>query len=68
MNQGKACAIFKDIFNPAWTDIERGEVIKIVMNMETHNAITKKDMLNVIRYLWDMCFEEYEGGDDDALD
>ena len=64
MNHGKACAIFKDILNPALTDIERGEAIQIVMNMETHNAITKADMLEVIRYLWNMCFEEYEGGEE----
>ena len=64
MNHGKACAIFKDILNPALTDIERGEAIKIVINMETHNAITKTDMLEVIRYLWEMCFEVCDGGDD----
>ena len=68
MNTGKACAIFKDIINPEWTDIERGKAIRIVMDMETHNAITKADMLDVIRYLWNMCFEEYESSDDNAAD
>ena len=69
MNNGKACAIFHDIFNPAYTDIERGEAIRKVIDMETHNGITKTDMLYVISYLWEMCFvEDFEGGDSDAVD
>lgn len=63
MNNGKAYAIFKDITRPGLTDIERGEAIRAVMNMETHNGITKADMLTVIRYLWNMCFTE-DGADD----
>ena len=41
MNIGKAVAIFRDIFRPGLTDIERGEAIKKVLDMETHNGITK---------------------------
>ena len=58
MNVGLACAIFKDIMRPGLTDEERGMAIKTVMEMETHNSITKQDMLEVIRYLWNMVFEE----------
>ncbi len=63
MNNGKACAIFKDITIPGLTDIERGVAIKTVLNMETHNGITKNEMLEVIRFLWNMCFEEVEGAE-----
>ena len=58
MNIGKAVAIFRDIFRPGLTDIERGEAIKKVLDMETHNSITKAEMLQVIRYLWNMVYEE----------
>lgn len=58
MNIGKAVAIFRDIFRPGLTDIERGEAIKKVLDMETHNGITKAEMLQVIRYLWNMVYEE----------
>ena len=63
MNIGKAVAIFRDIINPGFTDIERGEAIKVVLNMETHNSISKAEMLNVIKYLWYMVFEDEGEGD-----
>ena len=58
MNTGLACTIFKDIMRSGLTDEDRGMAIKTVMEMETHNSITKQDMLEVIRYLWNMVFEE----------
>lgn len=62
MKLGKARAIFDDINRPGLTDIERGEAIKIVMDMETHNSVTKAAMFQVIRCLWNMVFTE---GDDE---
>ena len=61
MNTGKATAIFNDIMRPGLTDIERGEAIKTVLNMETHNSVTKAAMLQVIRFLWSMVYEEISG-------
>ena len=58
MNHGKAMAIFNDIFKPGLTDNERGTAIKVVLDMETHNSVTKKAAFDVIRYLWDMVFTE----------
>ena len=63
MNHGKAMAIFNDIFKPGLTDTERGTAIKVVLDMETHNSITKRAALDVIRYLWHMVFTE-EAGDE----
>lgn len=39
--------------------------IKDVLNMETHNGITKESMLDVIKYLWHMVFVEDEGSESD---
>ena len=70
MNRGKAIAIFKDIFRADLSDEERGTAIKIVLQMETKNSITKKDMVEVMRYLWHMVFtetEDYETGDTETV-
>jgi hypothetical protein len=61
MTKGVARAIFEDINRPDFSDIEKGTAIKIVLDMETHNSVTKDSMLQVIRYLWDMCFTEDRG-------
>lgn len=34
-----------------------GVAIKNVLEMPTHNSITKKDMLNAIRFLWNQIYE-----------
>lgn len=62
MSLGRARAIFNDINRPGLTDIERGEAIKVVMEMETHNSVTKAAMLGVIRYLWNMIFQMEDDG------
>lgn len=53
-----AFGLFKDINNDGFTELEKGRAIQIVMDAETHNSITKADMLRVIRWLWNMVFEE----------
>ena len=64
MNIGKARAIFDNIENASESIEEKGEAILIVMNMETHNSVTKASMLKVIRWLWDRIFELERWGDD----
>lgn len=51
MKISKAYTIFCDIENPKISDEEKGAAIWKVVNMETHNSITKAEMLKVIRYL-----------------
>lgn len=52
MNTGDACYIFKNIaFAYEYTDEEKLTAIKRVVDMETHNSITKADMLDVIKFL-----------------
>lgn len=55
MTKSMAAAIFKDIHNDG-TDVEvKLTAIQDVTDMETHNGITKSDMLEVLRWL----VEEY---------
>ena len=57
MNNGKARAIFDNIENASESIEEKGAAIYIVMNMETHNSVTKASMLKVIRWLLERAFE-----------
>ena len=43
-----------------FTDEEKAEAIYLVMNMATHNFITKADFLNVIKWLWNRFYEYVE--------
>ena len=63
MNIGKARAIFDNIENASESIEEKGAAILIVMNMETHNSVTKASMLKVIRWLWDRAFEINQEGE-----
>ena len=67
MDIGKAMAIFEDINNSEYSECDKALAIYRVMHMETHNAVTKASMLEVIKWLWDRHFEFVflEGADDD---
>ena len=52
MNNGKAMAIFRQINDDRFTVDEKREAIRIVLDMETHNSITKKDYRNAINWLF----------------
>lgn len=58
MELGKATAIFLNINSDKYTEIEKGEAIKIVLEMPTHNGISKNKILEVTKWLFDLCFEE----------
>ena len=60
-------AIFEDINNSEYSECDKALAIYRVMHMETHNAVTKASMLEVIRWLWDRQFEFelVEGEEDD---
>lgn len=57
MRMGKACAIFLNIDSEQYTDNEKGTAIKRVLDMATHNGITKDHMLKVINYLLYLSFD-----------
>lgn len=51
MKNGEAVKIFKDINSDKITVEEKSLAIKKVVCMETHNSITKKELLNVLTWL-----------------
>ncbi len=57
MNIGKACAIFKNINANNISDDDKALAIYTVMNMPTHNGITKADFLEVVKWLWNKDYE-----------
>lgn len=57
MNIGKACAIFEQLDSDKYTEEEKAIAIYKVMNMPTHNSVTKANMLKAIKWLFDKCYE-----------
>ena len=66
MKIGYARAVFEDINSDKYSEYEKAMAIYRVINMETHNSVTKASMLEAIRWLWDKHFEfnfvDDEGG------
>ena len=57
MTLGRALAIFEFIDESEVSIDDKALAIYKVLNMETHNSVTKQSMLKVIAWLWDMVFE-----------
>lgn len=57
MDLGKSIAIFEQIENDKYDLQEKGQAIYDVLNMETHNSITKAMMLKVIKWLLELSFD-----------
>lgn len=51
MTTGRAQWIFERIEDSTYTDREKIEAIKIIAEMETHNAILKTEMIAAIRWM-----------------
>ena len=64
MKFGKAYAIFANIDSPDYTDEEKGAAILAILEMETHNSVTKAAMLKVIDYLLHLAFDVLEPKED----
>lgn len=60
MSVNKAVAIFTNINSNDFTDDEKAIAIHQVVNMPTHNSITKNVMLEVIKFLWNKLYEIQE--------
>lgn len=54
---GRARAIFDNIDNATETVEEKGLAIRMVLDMETHNSVTKASLLKVLDWLWNQHFE-----------
>ncbi len=57
MNIGTALDIFEHVKDTPYTIETKGLAIRKVIDMDTHNSVTKKSMMDVIEWLWDMVFE-----------
>ena len=60
MNIGEAYRIFHDIDSDKYTVEEKGLAIKLILDMETHNSVTKEMLIKALRWLWNEHFE-WEG-------
>lgn len=52
MNIGKAFAVFQQIDSKKYTKNEKYEAIQQVINAPTINGITKREVLNVVEWLF----------------
>lgn len=57
MTMGDAFIIFQNINTDSATDVEKALAIKKIVDLETHMGVTKKMMLEVIRWLLGQSFE-----------
>ncbi|WP_418613936.1 hypothetical protein [[Ruminococcus] torques] len=60
MNIGLACAIFQNINSEKYTENEKLEAIKKVLEMPTHNGTTKGEIISTFRWFWNWSIEEAE--------
>ncbi len=50
MGIGRACAIFFDIESSRFSDSEKLEAIKTILQFETINGVSKQRLVNVLRW------------------
>lgn len=63
MNIGMARAIFENLFDSKYSIEEKGTAIRTVIDMETHNSITKGQMLKAMNWMWEQIFELKQDGE-----
>ena len=55
--RGRVMLVWQNIDSPFFTDEEKGETIRHVLDLATHNGITKKQLVEWCDWLWNMVFE-----------
>lgn len=58
MKIGRACAIFEQINSDKYSEQEKLNAIRQVIEMPTHNGITKDEILNAFKWFFDWAVEE----------
>lgn len=53
----KARQIFRNIKSDEYTTEEKGEAIYNITRAETINSISKREIMNVVRWLFFQCFD-----------
>jgi hypothetical protein len=57
MGIGEAYKIFKNILSDKYTVEEKGVAIKVILDMDTHNSVSKAMLMRALRWLWNEHFE-----------
>ena len=57
MNIGTAREIFENLNDTKVTIEEKGVAIRKIIDMETHNSITKKQLVEAMDWMWNQMFE-----------
>ncbi len=57
MSISMARTIFANLFDSKYSIEEKGTAIRTVIDMETHNSITKCQMLVCMNWMWEQIFE-----------
>ena len=57
MTVGEARAIFDNLEGCQRPIETKGLAIKIIMDMKTHNSVTKAQLLKAMNWMWDQMFE-----------
>ena len=57
MNIGTAFAIFDNLENCGDSIEMKGLAIRKIIDMETHNSVTKDQMIKVMDWMWNQIFE-----------
>lgn len=57
MNFGQAYKILDNIDSEEYTENEKAMAIRVILDMETHNGVTKAVLLKAMNWLWN---EHYE--------
>lgn len=65
MKLGDAIVIAKNINKEMENcdTLTKGEAIYEILQAETLNSVTKNELIQIIQWLWDMCFEVSEQDD-----
>lgn len=57
MNIGEARAIFNNLKDCQRPIEDKGLAIRMVIDMETHNSVTKYQMLTALNWMWEQMFQ-----------
>lgn len=63
MRFGEAYKILENIDSERYTAEEKGTAIRIILDMATHNGITKTLLLRGLNWLWNEHFEIRQEGE-----
>lgn len=59
--QGRVGLILNDINSPFFTDEEKGEALRHILDLKTHNGVPKEKILEWCDWLWKQIFTVKEG-------